>query len=122
MLISTGAQVIAIISVLFIVASTIALTLNTMPSLHDRDENGTITTDNVHLVTVETVCIGWFSVEYGLRLLAAPSKVCFCFLLSVEYGLRLLAAPSKVCFVSCLWCFSLSPDLCPAVRAVAAVI
>ena len=70
-------QVLAIISILFIVLSTLALTLNTMPSIKDKDSAGNRTLDNHHLVVVETVCIGWFSLEYLVRLWASPSKLQF---------------------------------------------
>src|SRR6218665_2395592 len=69
-------QVFALVSVLFIVVSTIALTLNTMPSLQTNHANGTVS-DNEHLAIVETVCICWFTFEYGLRLWASPSKLKF---------------------------------------------
>ena len=75
-------QVIAIVSVLFIVLSTFALTLNTIPSIQDRievinPETGNKTTkavDNHHLSLVEGVCIGWFTMEYVLRFWASPNK------------------------------------------------
>ena len=75
-------QVIAIVSVLFIVLSTFALTLNTIPSIQDHievinPETGNKTTkavDNHHLSLVEGVCIGWFTMEYVLRFWASPNK------------------------------------------------
>jgi len=74
-------QVLAVISVLFIVVSTIALTINTMPSLASVDKDGNLTTDNEHLALVEAGCIGWFTLEYILRFSASPSKlVCHTFL------------------------------------------
>ena len=66
-------QVIAIVSVLFIVLSTISQTLNTLPSLQNRDRNGTLT-DNEHLSAVESACVGWFTLEYVFRFWASPSK------------------------------------------------
>ena len=66
-------QVLAIISVLFIVLSTVALTLNTIPSIQDTDKDGN-KTDNAHLNIVESTCIGWFSLEYIVRFWAAPNK------------------------------------------------
>ena len=66
-------QIVAVVSILFIILSTIALTLNTISSIQDRDEKNQ-PTDNAKLVIVEAVCIGWFSLEYLLRLWASPNK------------------------------------------------
>lgn len=64
---SFSAKILAIISVLFIVLSTIALSLNTMPGLKERAE----------LNHIESVCIAWFTMEYVLRFIAAPDKLRF---------------------------------------------
>ena len=66
-------QVIAIISVMFIVISTVSLTLNTLPSVHSVDEHGNLV-DNPHLSTVETICICWFTLEYVTRFWSSPNK------------------------------------------------
>ncbi len=67
------AQVVSTVSITFIVVSTIALTMNTLPELHEIDAEGN-PMDNEHLALIEAVCITWFSMEYILRFATSPNK------------------------------------------------
>ena len=69
-------QVVAVISISFVFVSTVALTLNTIPSVSTLDESGN-QVDNPKLAMVEAICIAWFTIEYILRFASSPDKCAF---------------------------------------------
>ena len=73
---SRTAKVISFISFVFVVVSTIGMTLNTLPNIQATDLKGA-RFDNPKLALVESICICWFTVEYLLRLAGAPRKIQF---------------------------------------------
>uniref|UniRef100_A0A8C4PZE7 Potassium voltage-gated channel modifier subfamily F member 1 n=1 Tax=Eptatretus burgeri TaxID=7764 RepID=A0A8C4PZE7_EPTBU len=70
------ARLIAIVSFLLVVVSSVVLCLSTIPELQVPDEDG-LPGEHPTLSVVETVCICWFTLEYVLRFTAAPRKVRF---------------------------------------------
>ena len=71
---SLGAKVISIVSVLFVVVSTVAMVINTLPALAGPPDESGNPTDNPILSMLETICITWFTLEYILRFAGAPKK------------------------------------------------
>ena len=70
---SMAAKVISVISIAFVVVSTVGMTLNTMPAIQHRDAEGNAI-DNPKLALIEAVCISWFTIEYLLRFAGSPQK------------------------------------------------
>lgn len=56
---------ISVISIAFVVVSTVGMTLNTIPAIQHKHNGEPI--DNPKLALVEAVCISWFTIEYVLR-------------------------------------------------------
>ncbi|KAL2082212.1 hypothetical protein ACEWY4_022030 [Coilia grayii] len=75
---SVAARIIAVISFILILVSSVALCAGTIPELQTRDAQDN-PTEPPALVAIDTACIIWFTVEYLLRLFAAPRKIRFLF-------------------------------------------
>ncbi|KAJ3606736.1 hypothetical protein NHX12_026255 [Muraenolepis orangiensis] len=73
---SLPARVIAIASFFFILVSSVVMCVGTVPDVQVEDAEGH-RTEHPTLELIETVCIGWFTMEYVLRLISAPNKVKF---------------------------------------------
>ncbi|XP_068198049.1 potassium voltage-gated channel subfamily F member 1-like [Antennarius striatus] len=73
---SLPAHIIAILSFIFILVSSVVMCVGTIPDLQVEDSEGNLT-ENPTLEVIETVCIGWFTVEYLLRLISSPNKIKF---------------------------------------------
>ncbi|XP_041105218.1 potassium voltage-gated channel subfamily F member 1-like [Polyodon spathula] len=73
---SLPARVVAIMSFLFILISSVVMCVGTIPELQVEDAEGNHV-EPPTLDAIETVCIGWFTIEYILRLISSPNKVHF---------------------------------------------
>ena len=83
---SRAAQVILVLSTIFVSVSIVGMTISTLPSLQYEVNGQTI--DNPSLAMVETVCIAWFTLEYFIRLAGAPAK---CNFLKVARRLQIIS-------------------------------
>lgn len=73
---SLGARIVAIISITFIIISTVVLTLNTLPYFSARSQEDH-EKDYPPFALLEAVYMSWFTFEFVIRLLSCPSKVKF---------------------------------------------
>lgn len=75
---SLAARVIAIVSFVFILLSSVVMCVGTIPELQVQDADGHFV-EHPTLECIETACIIWFSVEYILRFVSSSNKVRFAF-------------------------------------------
>uniref|UniRef100_A0A8C6ER64 Potassium voltage-gated channel modifier subfamily G member 1 n=1 Tax=Marmota marmota marmota TaxID=9994 RepID=A0A8C6ER64_MARMA len=70
-------KVFACLSVLFVTVTAVNLSVSTLPSLREEEEQGQCSQMCRNVFIVESVCVGWFSLEFLLRFIQAPSKFAF---------------------------------------------
>ena len=63
---SCTANMVSYISMMFVIVSTIGMSLNTMPGLKVVDEHSELQ-NNPMLERIEAVCIAWFTMEFVIR-------------------------------------------------------
>ncbi|EPY75604.1 potassium voltage-gated channel subfamily F member 1 [Camelus ferus] len=73
---SCPARVVAVLSFLLILISSVVMCMGTIPELQVLDAEGN-RVEHPTLENVETACIGWFTLEYLLRLFSSPNKLHF---------------------------------------------
>ncbi|KAL8172870.1 UNVERIFIED_CONTAM: Potassium voltage-gated channel subfamily F member 1 [Gekko kuhli] len=73
---SYPARVTAVLSFLFILTSSVVMCVGTIPELQVQDSEGK-SVEHPTLDKIEVVCIGWFTLEYLLRLISSPNKLHF---------------------------------------------
>ncbi|KAG8447036.1 hypothetical protein GDO86_014473 [Hymenochirus boettgeri] len=70
-------KIFACLSVLFVTITAVNLSISTMPDLREEEEKGECSRMCYNIFVVESVCVGWFSLEFILRFIQAPSKFSF---------------------------------------------
>ncbi|TRZ02439.1 hypothetical protein DNTS_034481 [Danionella cerebrum] len=75
---SLAARVIAVVSFMFILLSSVVMCVGTIPELEVRDDEGNLM-EHPTLEAIETACIVWFTAEYILRFLSSANKFHFVF-------------------------------------------
>jgi len=71
--VSRPAKLVSITSLVFVVISTTAMCLTTLPALQGVDVDGN-PTENMVLAILETISVVWFTIEYFLRFIGCPEK------------------------------------------------
>ncbi|XP_038659057.1 potassium voltage-gated channel subfamily G member 1 [Scyliorhinus canicula] len=70
-------KIFACLSVIFVTITVVNLSISTMPDLRAEEEKGECSQKCYNIFIVETVCVGWFSLEFVLRFIQARSKFVF---------------------------------------------
>ncbi|XP_073708811.1 voltage-gated potassium channel regulatory subunit KCNF1-like [Garra rufa] len=75
---SLAARVIAVLSFVFILLSSVVMSVGTIPELQVKDGKGNLM-EHPTLEFIETACIIWFTLEYILRFVSSLNKLQFVF-------------------------------------------
>ncbi|KAM6958700.1 voltage-gated potassium channel regulatory subunit KCNG2 [Aplochiton taeniatus] len=70
-------KIFACLSVVFVAITAVTLCISTMPDLREEEERGECSQRCHNIFVLETVCVAWFSLEFLLRFVQAPSKCGF---------------------------------------------
>ncbi|XP_067276361.1 potassium voltage-gated channel subfamily G member 4a [Pseudorasbora parva] len=70
-------KIFACLSVVMVAVTVISLCISTMPDLREEENRGVCSQKCQHMFIIETVCVGWFSLEFLLRFVQARSKLEF---------------------------------------------
>ncbi|XP_055013373.1 potassium voltage-gated channel subfamily G member 2 [Boleophthalmus pectinirostris] len=70
-------KIFACLSVIFVAITAVTLCVSTMPDLRAEEERGECSQKCHNIFVLETVCVGWFSLEFVLRFIQTQSKCMF---------------------------------------------
>uniref|UniRef100_A0A8D3BG07 Potassium voltage-gated channel, subfamily G, member 2 n=1 Tax=Scophthalmus maximus TaxID=52904 RepID=A0A8D3BG07_SCOMX len=70
-------KIFACLSVIFVAITAVTLCVSTMPDLREEEERGECSQRCYNIFVLETVCVGWFSLEFLLRFIQTQSKCMF---------------------------------------------
>ncbi|XP_028820639.1 potassium voltage-gated channel subfamily G member 2 [Denticeps clupeoides] len=70
-------KIFACLSVVFVAITAVTLCISTMPDLREEEERGECSQRCFNIFVLETVCVGWFSLEFLLRFIHTQSKCVF---------------------------------------------
>ncbi|KAL6461284.1 hypothetical protein MHYP_G00312500 [Metynnis hypsauchen] len=70
-------KIFACLSVVFVAITAVTLCVSTMPDLREEEERGECSQRCYNIFVLETVCVGWFSLEFLLRFIQTQRKCMF---------------------------------------------
>ncbi|XP_014830552.1 PREDICTED: potassium voltage-gated channel subfamily G member 4-like [Poecilia mexicana] len=70
-------KIFACLSIIMVLVTVVSLCISTMPDLRDEENRGECSQKCRNMFVVESVCVAWFTLEFLLRFVNAPSKLAF---------------------------------------------